>query len=160
VRQARSRAAARAPRMAFSARGASAARALTSREITGSEATGPNSSGSARRIAASARQSPPSASITARSVMTLPGSCTAAARHQPLPASQHVRARAQASVRRVAPDGLPPGAPSEPHEPLVAAYGSSKPLGRCSLKRRFPAQAGVEPALAGSVHEADLVTSG
>jgi hypothetical protein len=43
--QARSRAAARAARIAFSARGAPAASALISRETTGSEATGPNSSG-------------------------------------------------------------------------------------------------------------------
>jgi hypothetical protein len=43
--QARSRAAARALRIARSARGPSAASALISREITGSEATGPYRSG-------------------------------------------------------------------------------------------------------------------
>ncbi len=75
--QARSRAAARAARTALSARGASAARRLTSRDTTGSEATGPNSAGSARRAPMSARQSPPSASVTARSAMIFPGSCTA-----------------------------------------------------------------------------------
>jgi len=30
---------------------------------------------------------------------------------------------------RVGPAGYPAGPPSEPHEPLIAAYGSSKPLG-------------------------------
>ena len=77
------RAAARAARMAFSARGASAARRVTSRETTGSEATGPASSGCARSTATSARQSPPSATATARSVMIFPGLCTArAGRHR------------------------------------------------------------------------------
>ena len=65
--------------MAFRARSASAARRVTSRDTTGSEATGPNSSGCARSIATSARQSPPSARATARSVMIFPGLCTARA---------------------------------------------------------------------------------
>jgi hypothetical protein len=64
-------------RMAFSARGASAASPEMRRETTGSEATGPDSAGSARGIATSDRQSPPSASVTARSVMIFPGSRTA-----------------------------------------------------------------------------------
>ena len=81
--QARSRAAARARRIAFSARGPSAASVAISREITGSEATGPASSGWARSTAASARQSPPSAIAMARSVRIFPGSCTArGARHR------------------------------------------------------------------------------
>ena len=81
--QARPRAAARALRIARSARGASAASALISREITGSEATGPASSGWARSTATSARQSPPSPSATARPAMIFPGSCTArGARHR------------------------------------------------------------------------------
>ena len=75
--QARARAAARAERMAFRARGASAAKRPTSRETIGSEATGPNSSGCERSIATSARQSPPSASATVRSVRIFPGPCTA-----------------------------------------------------------------------------------
>ena len=87
--QARSRAAARALRIARSARGASAASALISREITGSDATGPHSSGWARSTATSARQSPPSASVMARSVRIFPGSCTArGARHRASPAAQ------------------------------------------------------------------------
>ena len=56
--QARSRAAARALRIARSARGASAASAVISRDTTGSEATGPASSGCERSTAISARQSP------------------------------------------------------------------------------------------------------
>jgi len=80
--QARSRVAARAARIAASARGPSAARDRTSRDTTGSDATGPARSGCSRSTAMSARQSPPSASAAARSATTLPGSCTACgARH-------------------------------------------------------------------------------
>ena len=87
--QARSRAAARALRIARSARGASAASAVISRDTTGSEATGPASSGWERSTATSARQSPPSASATARSAMIFPGSCTArGARHRASPAER------------------------------------------------------------------------
>jgi len=53
-----------------------------SRLIVGSEATAPNSSGWARSSAASAKQSPPRAIVTARSNTVLPGSWTVrAARH-------------------------------------------------------------------------------
>jgi len=75
--QTRSRAAARAARTAFSARGRSPASWLTSRDTTGSEATGPASSGCSRSTAISARQSPPSATAAARSATILPGSWTA-----------------------------------------------------------------------------------
>ena len=85
--QARSRASARAARIAFSARGPAPARSLASRETTGFDATGPASSGCSRSTAMSARQSPPSASAAARSAMTFPGSCTArGARHCSRPA--------------------------------------------------------------------------
>ena len=70
---ARARAAERAARIAFKARGASVASRATSRDTTGSEATGPNSSGCARSTATSARQSPPSANATTRSVTIFPG---------------------------------------------------------------------------------------
>jgi hypothetical protein len=79
----RSLAAARADRIAFSARGRSAARAATSRDTTGSDATGPARCGWSRSTAMSARQSPPSASAAARSATILPGSWTArGARHR------------------------------------------------------------------------------
>ena len=77
------RAAARAARITLSARGASAASRVTSRDTTGSEATGPNSSGSPRSGATSARQSPPSASATTKSVMIFPGLCTRPGRPPP-----------------------------------------------------------------------------
>ena len=81
--QARSRAAARAARIAFSAGSPSAARSLTSRDTTGSDATGPARSGCSRSTAMSARQSPPRATAAARSAMTFPGSWTArGARHR------------------------------------------------------------------------------
>src|SRR5271165_7061320 len=51
-------------------------------------------------------------------------------------------------------------APSEPCVPLVAAHGSSKPRGRRGLKLllfRFPALAGLQPALTGCVYQAGLV---
>ena len=63
--------------MAANARGASAARASMVRETVGYEATGPYTPGSARSTAISARQSPPNASVTARSSITFAGSCTA-----------------------------------------------------------------------------------
>ena len=75
--QARSRAVARALRIARNALGPASARVVTSLETVGSDGMGPNSSGEDRSTAMSARQSPPSASVTARSATILPGSCTA-----------------------------------------------------------------------------------
>jgi len=63
--------------MAANAAGASAARAVIVRETVASEATGPYSPGSLRSNAMSARQSPPRANVTARSMTTLAGSWTA-----------------------------------------------------------------------------------
>ena len=105
--QARSRAAARADRMAFSARGRSAASWLTSRDTTGSDATGPASSGCSRSTAMSARQSPPSATAAARSAMILPGSCTArGARHRGRPCDRP-RPRPEAPAQAGDPHRLP-----------------------------------------------------
>ena len=87
--QARSRAAARAARIASSARGPSAARDLTSRDTTGSDATGPARAGCSRSTAISARQSPPRATAAARSATILPGSWTArGARHRASPSDR------------------------------------------------------------------------
>src|SRR5262249_51234560 len=61
-------------------------------------------------------------------------------------------------IGRVAPGGCPPGAPSEPCVPVSPAHGSSKPRGRRKVRCWFPGLAGWEPALAGCVHEAELVT--
>ncbi len=55
----------------------SAASTVISRDTVGSEATAPNMPGSPRNNARSETQSPPSASITARSHTILPGSWTA-----------------------------------------------------------------------------------
>jgi hypothetical protein len=77
-----SRAAARALRIARTAFGPAAAKVLTSRDTVGSDATGPKISGEDLSTAMSARQSPPSASVTARSVRTFPGSCSARGRRQ------------------------------------------------------------------------------
>ena len=66
--------AARAARIARSARGESAASVAISVDTTGSEATGPHNSGSARNTAISASQSPPIASATTRSARIFPGS--------------------------------------------------------------------------------------
>ena len=105
--QARSRAAARTARIAFSARGASAASRAISRETTGSEATGPDRPGCERSTAISARQSPPRATATARSAMTFPGSWTArGACHRCSPADS-CRSRPvtfRTLVSRTAPD--------------------------------------------------------
>src|SRR6476660_8170282 len=70
------RAAARAPRIAVITAAESSPRVSMSLLIVGSEATAPNNSGWARMTAASARQSPPSAIVTARFSTVLPGSCT------------------------------------------------------------------------------------
>jgi hypothetical protein len=75
--QTRSRISDRALRMAVSAFSPAVARVPIRRETVGSEATGPNTVGSARSVAMSARQSPPSATASAMSRRTLPGSWTA-----------------------------------------------------------------------------------
>src|SRR4051812_23422174 len=49
------------------------------------------------------------------------------------------------------------GAPSEPCVRLLDAHGSSKPRGRCGLKCRHPALAGVQLAAAGGVDQAGSV---
>jgi len=71
---ARARATARAASIAFNAAGASVARASIVRETVASEATFPYTPGSARSRATSDRQSPPNATVTARSRITLAGS--------------------------------------------------------------------------------------
>src|ERR1035437_10226863 len=63
--------------IAASALVASAARVVISRGTVRSDAPRPNTAGSSRRIAMSARQSPPSATATARSSRIFPGSCVA-----------------------------------------------------------------------------------
>jgi hypothetical protein len=73
----RARAAALAAWIAFNTLAASAASAVIVRDTVGSEATGPNTAGSARSTATSAKQSPPRARVTARSVSTFAGSWTA-----------------------------------------------------------------------------------
>ena len=70
--QASSRACARATRSRASAASSSAS---STRHAVGSDATGPNRSGWLRSTAKSEMASPPSASITARSSATRPGSC-------------------------------------------------------------------------------------
>lgn len=72
-----SRTSARAVRSAARTRCPPDAGLLISRETVGSEATGPNTAGSARSRATSARQSPPSATASATSSRILPRSCTA-----------------------------------------------------------------------------------
>src|SRR3954447_3041664 len=72
--QAFARARARASRSAPSSVGSAAIAAIT-RKAVASDATGPNSGSCSRTARRSARQSPPSASITARSRTTRPRSC-------------------------------------------------------------------------------------
>src|SRR3954451_22008618 len=77
VAHTQARAAARAVLIALSTAGASAASAWIVRDTVASEATGPYTAGSARISATSARQSPPTARVSARSNTTLAGSWTA-----------------------------------------------------------------------------------
>jgi hypothetical protein len=122
----RSRAAARAARIAVSDRGASAARAAISRDTTGSEATGPNSSGCARSTATSARQSPPSASATTRSVTIFPGSCTARfARHR---ASPDDRPCARPASRAVCTSSSPPAPDTIPNPSADTVILARRPV--------------------------------
>jgi hypothetical protein len=60
--------------IAANAAGASAAKVAISRDTVGSDATDPNTPGSVRSIAISAKQSPPMASAIARSQTIFPGS--------------------------------------------------------------------------------------
>ena len=112
----RSRAAARAARSAFSARAGVAASASISRDTVGSDATDPNSSGWARNIATSAKQSPPNANVTARSATTFPGSCTARGLRHPAsptdkprssPAARSVSVNSNAPAWATTPDPSP-----------------------------------------------------
>jgi len=73
----RARAVARAVLIAANAAGASAASAAIVRETVGSDVTSPYKPGSPRSTATSARQSPPRARVTAKSMSTLAGSWTA-----------------------------------------------------------------------------------
>ena len=80
----RARAAARAVSIAGKPRSGRRRSRSTVRDTVGSEATRPNTPGSARSTAISARQSPPTASVSARSSRTFAGSCTAyRGRHGP-----------------------------------------------------------------------------
>lgn len=96
------------------------------RETVGSEATGPNSSGSARSIATSDRQSPPSATARARSSRILPESCTARGlRH----GSRAAESAASRPVRRtVSTSSTPPACetnPLPPPDPRTSEGGST-----------------------------------
>ena len=123
--QARSRAAARAAWIAFSAAGASAARASIVRDTVGSEATSPNTPGSARSNAISARQSPPSPSATARSSSTFAGSCTAVGRRQR--ASPADSAQSRPDARIVAVSSAPPACETTPRPaPLTRMGGNTR----------------------------------
>src|SRR5262249_15063780 len=95
------------------------------------------------------------------------GARRAAARALPR-APPSPRGRRHARAARPRWDGHPPGSGSALLRPRplrtvragCPAHGSSKPRGRGGLKRRFPALAGLLPALAGCVHQAGLVIVG
>ncbi len=75
--RAAARPAARAMLIADNAAGASAASAAINRDTVGSEATRPNPAGCSGSTAISARQSPPTARLIARSRRIFPGSWVA-----------------------------------------------------------------------------------
>jgi hypothetical protein len=105
----------RAVLIAASTGGASAARVATARDTVGSEATAPNTPGSPRRTAMSARQSPPSASVTARSLTILAGSWAAnGLRHGP---SAPDRARSRPTARTVSVNAAAPAWDTTPDPP-------------------------------------------
>jgi len=124
--QARSLAAARADRIAFSARGKSPASWLTSRDTTGSDATGPASCGCSRSTAMSARQSPPRATAAARSATTFPWSWTArGARHLPRPSD---RPRARPVTRIVSHSRTAPAWETRPRPSADTATRAARAL--------------------------------
>ncbi len=124
--QATRRAAARAARIAATAASPSSARISISRDTVGSEATGPNSSGWARTIATSARQSPPRAIAAARSSTTLPGSCAArAARHR---ANTWVNDRSNPVARAVSASSVAPAEEINDAPPAANRTRLDRPL--------------------------------
>src|SRR5262249_11103993 len=70
---------------------------------------------------------------------------------------QERRDRKSRTRGRVGPAGYPAGPPSEPHQPLIAAYGSSKPLGGAGPGCAGSRAAGAVPAPAGGVYQAGVV---
>jgi hypothetical protein len=148
--QARPRAWARAARSPARP-SSSAATCSTTRQAVAVEATGPNSSGWSRRTARSLRQSPPSASITARSRSTAPtswrrrGVWPRPARHDSAALSS---SRSASSASSVAPAWLTTPSPSQVTSKrgreLVACTRKVPSLaGGCDLDSRIlPAQEG------------------
>ena len=84
------------------------------REIVGSDATFPNRCGRARSITTSAGQSPPAASITARSQTALPGRWTAVGRANP--SSSTASASTRPRTRAVSVSSSIPAFDTEPDD--------------------------------------------
>src|SRR5215216_3892566 len=102
---ARARARARAARNASNSSGSLASRSI-SRNAVVSDATGPNNGSWSRTARRSERQSPPSASITARSRITRPGSCLRRRSRRPASARESSRVkpvRSATSANNTAP---------------------------------------------------------
>ena len=127
------------------------ARVPTSRETVGSEATGPKTSLSHRSSERSDRQRPPRATHTARSAMTLPGSCTDHIRRH------DDRARESSLPRPVTPytsrstptaGTSPNSTPTTGYNPLFFTTKVSFPWSsRISATRIIPGQATPSPHL-------------
>src|SRR5829696_6030514 len=136
--QARRRARARASRSPASPRSPVWARRSMTRQAVGVEATSPTSPGWSRSVARSLRQSPPSASMTARSVTTLPARCRARP-GCPRPAQ---RSSSPGNPSRSA-NSTSSAAPACPTTPSPSAVTSTRARGLVACTRKVPSLTGI-----------------
>jgi len=113
-----------------------AARRSTVRDTVGSDATRPNTAGCARSTAMSARQSPPNASVPARSRTTLPGSWTAVSGHHGPRARDNPRSNPVA--RAVWTNNAPPADEARGSVPATIPGSGARPTRPRPLTRRWP----------------------
>lgn len=122
----------RAAAIAASALSASRANVSISRDTVGSEATRPNTAGSARTVAMSARQSPPRATAIARSPTIFPGSWIAVGRHHRPSAADS--ARSSPTLAIVATSSVAPAFDTTP-VPAVSTFNDGyNPVGFLTRK--------------------------
>src|SRR4051812_46667262 len=134
--QAFARARARASRSAPSSVGSAAIAAIT-RKAVASDATGPNSGSCSRTARRSARQSPPSASITARSRTTRPRSCPP--RRSRILARPSDNAAVRPSLSAASANSPAPACDTRP-SPSDATSTVKRRPSRCTLKVILPSR--------------------
>lgn len=121
--------------MVANAFGAPWAKVEISRDTVGSEATAPNTPGSPRSTARSETQSPPTASVTARSSTILPGSWTAPGLRHGIKASDNSLVRPRSSPRSAAAH---PTRPATRHPPRRPRFQRRIPPHRLTHRKSAP----------------------